>query len=111
MPTSDFTISDVLAWARTKPADELFRYSDIDNCACAQFVRSVGAPLHGELRSRLERKLGMLILDCEYIDGGRRFGEFAERIEALLPAEPLTDTWTKANAYLTDIKALDREVA
>jgi hypothetical protein len=40
--TADFTIADVLAWARTKPADERYNYVDPHNCAISQFLRDTG---------------------------------------------------------------------
>ena len=39
---TDFTIADVLAWARTKPADERYNYCDSFKCAVAQFGRDTG---------------------------------------------------------------------
>lgn len=42
--TKDFTLADVLAWARTKPADERYSYCNADNCAVAQFGRETGRP-------------------------------------------------------------------
>jgi hypothetical protein len=39
MATADFTIADVLAWARTKPADERYSYIDNTGCALCIFLR------------------------------------------------------------------------
>ena len=41
-PSPDFTIADVLAWARTRPADLEYGYSDSHACAVAQFGRATG---------------------------------------------------------------------
>lgn len=38
----NFTISDVLAWARTKPAGETYCYTSNGHCALAQFLRDTG---------------------------------------------------------------------
>jgi hypothetical protein len=42
VPSVDFTVADVLAWARTKPADEEYDYCSNGSCAIAQFVRETG---------------------------------------------------------------------
>jgi hypothetical protein len=42
MASTDFTINDVLTWARTKPADEAYSYLDNSGCAVAQFLRETG---------------------------------------------------------------------
>jgi hypothetical protein len=39
---TDFTIADVLVWARTKPADEAYNYVDARDCALCQFLRETG---------------------------------------------------------------------
>jgi hypothetical protein len=36
---ADFTIADVLEWARTKPADEVYYYYDSFDCALCQFLK------------------------------------------------------------------------
>src|SRR4249919_1111481 len=38
----DFTLADVLAWARSKPADEAYDYGDFKNCAVCRFLRDSG---------------------------------------------------------------------
>ena len=38
----DFTVADVLAWARTKPADEGYNFCDSSACAIAQFGLETG---------------------------------------------------------------------
>jgi hypothetical protein len=38
----DFTVQDVLAWARTKPADEAYNYCSTGSCAIAQFLIATG---------------------------------------------------------------------
>jgi hypothetical protein len=39
---TDFSLPDVLTWARTKPADEAYDYLANCNCALAQFLRETG---------------------------------------------------------------------
>lgn len=40
--TTDFTLADVLAWARTKPATERYPYMDCFECVICQFLRDTG---------------------------------------------------------------------
>jgi hypothetical protein len=40
-------------------------------------------------------------------DAGWTFGALADRLEKLCPTDPGTDTWTKPDAYLTDIEAVE----
>lgn len=40
--TPDFTLADVLAWARTKPADETYEFFDACGCAMGQFLLAAG---------------------------------------------------------------------
>jgi hypothetical protein len=130
MAASDFTIADVLAWARTKPADEKYDYSDSGNCALCQFLRetfraaspSVRPYMPGETVGGGWREAGRdrvpypqelesaLRADGAYdipLDEQWAFGELVERLEALLP--PVSDTWAKPDAYLTDIEDVARE--
>ena len=104
MARADFSVSDVLAWARTRPADELYDFGDADNCAIAQFGRATDRPhLVGvssniftpELRRALHP--GTAERGCSI--GFYRFGGLVTRLEALLPAA-VSDTWTKAESYL-----------
>jgi hypothetical protein len=90
----DFTLEDVLAWARTKPADEPYWYGSCNNCAIAQFLRETGRAERPEVE-----------LDGAWIDvvgdgngyapvavntaatafgSAATFGRFAARIEAEL---------------------------
>lgn len=41
-PSPDFTIADVLAWARTKPVGGEYDFCDAGYCAVAQFGRATG---------------------------------------------------------------------
>jgi hypothetical protein len=106
MPTADFTIADVLAWARTKPADEAYDYFNCRECALAQFSRHIGLPTFNPRRSEMEQYKN---LGEHLIAEPKTFGALAGRLAALLPAEPLSGTWTKADAYMTDIEDVARE--
>jgi hypothetical protein len=120
---ADFTIADVLEWARTKPADGVYRYYDPFNCALCQFLkdtlRSSGprvvshrayqggfwedgwgepTPYPAELEPALASQKPIEV----DVWGEETFGALVKRLEALLPAP--SDTWTKANTYLADIE-------
>jgi hypothetical protein len=78
-PSPDFTVADVLAFVRSKPADEAYVYTDLDNCALAQFVLQAGFDLHGEERHALERgEIGTASSRSPLT-----FGALASRLEAL----------------------------
>jgi hypothetical protein len=103
MATADFTIADVLAWARTKPATQRYDYVNFNECALAQYSRHIGVSIFS--RARIDAENGDLGDAAQ--DGERTFGAFVERLERLLPAEPIGDTWTKPDAYLTDIEQVE----
>lgn len=114
MTSADFTIADVLAWARTKPADEEYRYSSTSGCALCQFLTHAQIPFRGVGGAYWRTADGA----CEPLPEILRialrlpdytFGGLVARLEALLPAEPLSDTWTRADAYLNDIEDVARE--
>jgi hypothetical protein len=42
MTHPDFIIASVLAWARTKPADQTYDYQAKGNCALCQFLKNNG---------------------------------------------------------------------
>lgn len=118
MPSTDFTISpviEVLAFARTKPPREKYRYGDLDNCALAQFTRYAGYPLHGRERHRLERVYGTAAC-C-----GGTFGGFARQLERIVepnlrkrlwarltgkpigqPLAPEPSIWISVDAYMSE---------
>jgi hypothetical protein len=107
---TDFTISDVLAWARTKPAIGEFDYFDNTNCALCQFLRETGratAPIvygwdwtdgnhYADIPSHVAKALALA-------DG--TFKSLVWRLEQLSPATPVTGyDWAAIDAYLTDIE-------
>lgn len=110
---TDFTIADVLAWARTKPADERYNYSDLDNCALCQFLRDTGRAIRPEAGGSFwsgVNSLGETIggdiqtgLDRALV--AQTFGALVTRLEALCPETGVTPSnWARLDAYLTDIE-------
>jgi hypothetical protein len=102
---ADFTISDVLAWARTKPADERYSFLAAEYCAVAQFGRETGREyLVGILSDEIEANCaGLRRAACSLNDGGWTFGGLVARLEAICPDTPATPSeWTKADAYMTE---------
>jgi hypothetical protein len=108
MASADFTVAEFLAWARTKPADEEYRYWDIGNCAVAQFAKSRSLDLNGPERRRLELLIAPFIFDTPRHNeqGTRKFGDLVLRLEISCPEPPISETWTKPNAYLADIETV-----
>jgi hypothetical protein len=103
MMANDFTVADVLAWARTKPADEEYDFCDPGNCAIAQFGRETGrAGLSNLACFELEAvRPGLLdALNPGYTHrcGFYSYGGLVERLEALAPAEP--SPWLNPQTYI-----------
>jgi hypothetical protein len=101
-----FTIADVLAWARTKPANEEYDFIHAGVCALGQYARSRGISKDDAACELYRCKFApevFYLLRCAangtYRDGGCTFGGFVKRLEKILPASPVSDTWTKAAAY------------
>lgn len=63
---TDFTISDVLIWARTKPAGETYCYSSNGQCALAQFLRDTGRAVNPSVNPYSWRDEANLIERHEY---------------------------------------------
>lgn len=106
----DFTIADVLAFARSKPADERYCFVDSNTCALAQFGMATG-------RSHLAGPAGSSLLkdwpDLKeavnpgakmlYISIAHTFGGLVTRLEALCPETPVTaSNWLSIDAYLVE---------
>jgi hypothetical protein len=93
-PRADFTVADVLAWARTKPASETYDYCDNDNCALAQFLRETGRAKRARVnplfwRDGVNSKRTHPIphgLNDAALEGGETFGGFVEQLEQLVSA-------------------------
>jgi hypothetical protein len=104
MAQPDFTIADVLAWAKTKPADETYDVCNAVYCALAQFGLATGRPQLVGLTNPALTYPSLAGLDdalgfSDHSD--LTFGGLAKRLAALL-AEPVSDTWTKADAYTAE---------
>lgn len=109
---ADFTIADVLAWARTKPADERYNYW-CNQCAIGQFLvetgRAASEPEMAQRRWRTDDVEGDIPeeIDAAAYAGydGDAFGAFVKRLEALCPETPVTTSnWQRIDAYLADIE-------
>lgn len=79
-----FTLAELLAWAKTKPADEPYDYCDSRSCALAQFGLATG-------RSYLAGKNGTSVLnawrelrDAACGPGHDTFGLLVTRLEKAL---------------------------
>jgi hypothetical protein len=85
----DFTVADVLAWARTKPAGERYDYCSNGECATAQFLLDRGEPLAGvrdacwrDTSDKLHR-LPAGLNAATIGDFNWTFGALVKRLEAL----------------------------
>lgn len=107
MATADFSLFDVLVWARTKPADETYDFTNSRQCALAQFGAATG-------RQHLIGKDGTELLRLwpalkEAVNPGTwgkyptefTLGALVKRLEALCPPSE----WTKADAYIERVMA------
>lgn len=112
---ANFTIADVLAWARTKHPSEGYDYGDNDNCALCQFLRETGRasePSVGGLtwsewrgKSLLYSRPIPIPLNTALI--GATFGNLVQRIEALCPEAIVTPSeWTRLDAYMVDAETV-----
>jgi hypothetical protein len=115
MATADFTIADVLAWARTKPADEAYNYGSNNNCALCQFLRETGRCERPSVGGTYWRNRDTGFADVrEFPTGletallGATFGDLVKRLQALCPETPVTSSnWAAIDAYLTDIEQVE----
>lgn len=103
--SATFTAADVLAWARTKPADETYCYTDPGNCALCQFLRDTGRALEPRVAPPAWRE-GVLSKDRlpypvaleDPLALSDTFGELVERLEKLVPPSPWLDPQTYLDA-------------
>jgi hypothetical protein len=126
MNAPDFTVGDLLAWARTQPADKIYHFCNPYHCAVAQFGRATGREYLvsvGDLRSLaplrpamaaicLSMTFGELVRSLEHVVEPSR----VKRIWARLTGKTIgpetftvavSGTWTKARAYLAEIEELE----
>jgi hypothetical protein len=99
---TDFSLSEILAWARMKPADEEYRYTDPGNCAVCQFLAEtgraseprvvlnfwrdgIGSDEHRRFDARISDAANSASLNGSF-DGIGTFGGFAKELEELVPA-------------------------
>jgi hypothetical protein len=105
MTAPDFTIADVLAWARTKPADERYDFTNSLACALAQFGKATGR-LHlvGSSGSATLFELGPDVEDAFACgsDDHETFGQLVRNLEKLCPEQPRSD-WSRLSSYMVDI--------
>jgi len=118
VPCADFTVADVLAWARTKPTGDAYDYMKSRDCALCQFLRDTGrAERPRVIPQRYTDDSGDHELpewaDCVSLGAGEAFnddvserwtfGRLVKRLEALCPETPATPSnWLTIDAYLTD---------
>lgn len=116
--SQDFTIADVLAWARTKPADKAYDYGSNGNCALCQFLRETGrcaTPSVGGRtwsdRSLWSGRASYPTFDIPDPIGtaliAETFGQLVSRLEKLAPERVVTPSeWTRLDAYMVDIESV-----
>ncbi len=117
MAQTDFTIKDVLEWARTKPADERYNYTMPMSCALCHFLRDTGRCAEPIIRPFIDgcdffgwRSVSSgdrlykpydAALEPALMKGGT-FGGLVRLLEALCPETPVTQSnWSAIDAYLT----------
>ena len=96
---NDFSVADVLAWARTKPADETYEFTSAGTCALGQYAREVAGASAWEAccgiyESRVPREL-MRAANM----GNATFGKFVARLEAIVQ-ETKPTPWLNPQTYL-----------
>lgn len=105
--TTDFTIADVLAWARTKPSGERYDFCNSSRCALAQFgIATDRAHLVGPSGTTVALAWSDL---CDALSGADgddaaaclTFGALLKRLEALCPETPKT-VWLTVDAYMNE---------
>jgi hypothetical protein len=103
---TDFTIADVLAWARTKPADEQYDYHNAQACAIAQFGQETGRAELINLDSFELQEKSEAVEDA-VVNRPWTFGALVQRLEALCPDTPVPQSdWASFDAYMHDIETV-----
>jgi hypothetical protein len=101
---TDFSLSEILAWARMKPADEAYRYTSSRDCAVCQFLRETGRCRTPSISSnrwydyeaakyephyfddRIDTAANWASVNNEKYNGTATFAEFADELEKVLSA-------------------------
>lgn len=78
---TDFTLADVLAWARTKPANEEYQFLNSSMCAVAQFGIETRRPYLIAVDDLTT--IDPILCDVA-VEGDWTFGAFADRLEKKL---------------------------
>jgi hypothetical protein len=79
----DFTVADVLAWARTKPSGEDYNFRDARNCALAQFGIATGRR-HLVGVGEVDAKYPAIYGAVNPLEDDFTFGGLVKRLEALV---------------------------
>ena len=116
MASTDFSVADVLAWARTKPADERYDYGDPSDCALCHFLIVTGRAVDPSVGPWISERLTGYWQDCAgdnakhpYPRGlepalstsPHRYGALVKRLEAIVQETPVRPTpWLNPQTYL-----------
>jgi hypothetical protein len=114
MPAPDFTIEELRRSHDRSLRMHSIATSDNGRCAIAQFLLATGRAqdpnvastywddLRGDNYGPIPRDINAAVYADDRADLWT-FGALVERLELLLPAKPVSDTWTRPDAYLTDM--------
>lgn len=115
--SNDFSVADVLAWARTKPAGEPYQFVNAGVCALGQYARAHGwseaQARCGSYEVYVSDDLRWAANPCGPVGTsktlwGGTFGQFVKRLEKLCPETPVTKSdWLSIDTYLSDIEQVD----
>ena len=83
-----FSLAALVAWLRTKPGDEEYRYVISEQCALSQFAETSGHASVFDLDPREMKERHPLIHNAVN-HSDQTFGALAERLEAALSADRL----------------------
>lgn len=105
---TDFTVADLLAWARTKPADETYVFVSPAYCALGQFAREMlgfseldaACEAYGPVSEKLlDAALGRFAIYPDFPE--QNFGQLVKRLEMLVQEIPAKPTiWLTPQTYI-----------
>jgi hypothetical protein len=87
---TDFSLEEILAWARMKPADERYCFADTQGCALFQFLKERGLPVASagvtgwEDHDQNWHDIGAGLSGGILSGSPTTFGAFADRLEKVL---------------------------